>query len=193
MLRVLSRGESGGGGGAGSKGGKRLVEREGRKKVAGQGWGHWQLRVWIYPQPVPMSPQDGVWVRGLYLEGAGWDRKNSCLVEAEPMQLVCLMPTIHFRPTESRKKSAKGGTVCPLPSLPAPSLVCILTQPPLSSTAPPPPICSCPAFPVAPGSDSFSCPFLQACIPVPAITIPTGQAAQTVHPSLLASTSALGP
>lgn len=98
--------------------------------MTGQGWGHWQLRVWIYPQPVPMSSQDGVWVRGLYLEGAGWDRKNSCLVEAEPMQLVCLMPTIHFRPTESRKKSAKGGTVCPLPSLPAPSLVSILTQPP---------------------------------------------------------------
>lgn len=73
-----------------------------------------------------MSPQDGVWVRGLYLEGAGWDRKNSCLVEAEPMQLVCLMPTIHFRPTESRKKSAKGGTVPS--SLPAPSLVWILTQ-----------------------------------------------------------------
>lgn len=117
VLRALSRGESGGGGGAGSKGGKRLVEREGRKEVAGQGWGHWQLRVCIYPQPVPMSLQDGVWVRGLYLEGAGWDRKNSCLVEAEPMQLVCLMPTIHFRPTESRKKSAKGGTVCPLPSL----------------------------------------------------------------------------
>ncbi|XP_060146271.1 dynein axonemal heavy chain 2 isoform X6 [Globicephala melas] len=74
----------------------------------------------VYP------PKDGVWVRGLYLEGAGWDRKNSCLVEAEPMQLVCLMPTIHFRPTESRKKSAKGGTVPS--SLPAPSLVWILTQ-----------------------------------------------------------------
>lgn len=65
--------------------------------------------------PTPnVSSQDGVWVRGLYLEGAGWDRKNSCLVEAEPMQLVCPMPTIHFRPTESRKKSAKGG----LPSRP---------------------------------------------------------------------------
>lgn len=73
-----------------------------------------------------MSPQDGVWVRGLYLEGAGWDQKNSCLVEAEPMQLVCLMPTIHFRPTESRKKSAKGETT---PSdLPAPSLVWLLTH-----------------------------------------------------------------
>lgn len=55
--------------------------------------------------------QDGVWVRGLYLEGAGWDRKNSCLIEAEPMQLVCLMPTIHFRPTESRKKTAKGEAI----------------------------------------------------------------------------------
>ncbi|XP_044939238.1 dynein axonemal heavy chain 2 isoform X3 [Mustela putorius furo] len=61
----------------------------------------------VYP------PKDGVWVRGLYLEGAGWDRKNSCLVEAEPMQLVCPMPTIHFRPTESRKKSAKGMYSCP--------------------------------------------------------------------------------
>ncbi|XP_034845406.1 dynein heavy chain 2, axonemal [Mirounga leonina] len=61
----------------------------------------------VYP------PKDGVWVRGLYLEGAGWDRKNSCLAEAEPMQLVCLMPTIHFKPTESRKKSAKGMYSCP--------------------------------------------------------------------------------
>uniref|UniRef100_A0A8C6R755 Dynein axonemal heavy chain 2 n=1 Tax=Nannospalax galili TaxID=1026970 RepID=A0A8C6R755_NANGA len=61
----------------------------------------------VYP------PKDGVWVRGLYLEGAGWDQKNSCLVEAEPMQLVCLMPTIHFRPAESRKKSAKGMYSCP--------------------------------------------------------------------------------
>ncbi|XP_047688045.1 dynein axonemal heavy chain 2 isoform X1 [Prionailurus viverrinus] len=61
----------------------------------------------VYP------PKDGVWVRGLYLEGAGWDWKNSCLVEADPMQLVCLMPTIHFRPAESRKKSAKGMYSCP--------------------------------------------------------------------------------
>lgn len=53
-------------------------------------------------------PQDGVFIRGLYLEGAGWDKKNSCLVEAEPMQLVCPMPTTHFRPVENRKKTAKG-------------------------------------------------------------------------------------
>lgn len=52
--------------------------------------------------------QDGVFVRGLYLEGAGWDKNNSCLVEAKPMQMVCPIPTIHFKPVENRKKMAKS-------------------------------------------------------------------------------------
>lgn len=52
--------------------------------------------------------QDGVFVRGLYLEGAGWDKSNSCLVEAKPMQMVCPIPTIHFKPVENRKKMAKS-------------------------------------------------------------------------------------
>jgi len=49
-----------------------------------------------------------VWIRGLFLEGAGWDKKNSCLIEAEPMQLVSAIPTIHFKPVENKKKSGKG-------------------------------------------------------------------------------------
>ncbi|KAJ7313213.1 hypothetical protein JRQ81_004492 [Phrynocephalus forsythii] len=61
----------------------------------------------VYP------PKEGVWVRGLYLEGAGWDKKSSCLVEAEPMQLVCPIPTIHFKPVENKKKSGKGMYACP--------------------------------------------------------------------------------
>ncbi|KAI3375810.1 hypothetical protein L3Q82_004092 [Scortum barcoo] len=55
-------------------------------------------------------PKDGVFVRGLYLEGAGWDKRNSCLVEAEPMQMVCPIPTIHFKPVENRKKTSKNKT-----------------------------------------------------------------------------------
>ncbi|XP_076454460.1 dynein axonemal heavy chain 2-like [Babylonia areolata] len=54
------------------------------------------------------APKDGVYIKGLYLQGAGWDKKNSALVEAEPMELVCPMPSIHFKPTESRKKGTKG-------------------------------------------------------------------------------------
>lgn len=53
-------------------------------------------------------PKDGVYIKGLYLEGAGWDKKNSCLIEATPMQLVCPIPTIHFKPVENKKKTAKG-------------------------------------------------------------------------------------
>uniref|UniRef100_A0A8C4Z8H0 Dynein, axonemal, heavy chain 2 n=1 Tax=Gadus morhua TaxID=8049 RepID=A0A8C4Z8H0_GADMO len=58
-------------------------------------------------------PKDGVYIRGLYLQGAGWDKKGACLVEAEAMRLVCPIPTIHFRPTENRKKTAKSMYVCP--------------------------------------------------------------------------------
>ncbi|KAK7909365.1 hypothetical protein WMY93_014049 [Mugilogobius chulae] len=53
-------------------------------------------------------PKDGVYIRGLYLEGAGWDKTKSCLVEAEPMQMVCPMPTIHFKPVEHRKRTPKS-------------------------------------------------------------------------------------
>uniref|UniRef100_A0A9J7YNX9 Dynein axonemal heavy chain 2 n=1 Tax=Cyprinus carpio carpio TaxID=630221 RepID=A0A9J7YNX9_CYPCA len=53
----------------------------------------------------PPVLQDGVFIQGLYLEGAGWDKKASCLVEAEPMQLFCPMPSIHFKPVESHMYS----------------------------------------------------------------------------------------
>jgi hypothetical protein len=36
--------------------------------------------------------------------------KNSCLIEAKPMELVCPVPTIHFKPVENKKKPAKGMT-----------------------------------------------------------------------------------
>ncbi len=51
---------------------------------------------------------DGVYVTGLYLEGAGWDRKHGTLCEAQSMELVTSMPTIHFRPVEHKKKLTRG-------------------------------------------------------------------------------------
>ncbi|XP_063712783.1 dynein axonemal heavy chain 2-like isoform X4 [Symsagittifera roscoffensis] len=58
-------------------------------------------------------PRDGAYIKGLYLEGAGWDKKNSTLVEAEPMQLVSGMPSIHFKPVENKRKAGKGMYACP--------------------------------------------------------------------------------
>lgn len=53
-------------------------------------------------------PENGVYVRGVFLEGAGWDKKGAYLIEPQPMQLVCAMPLIHFKPVEVLKKKAKG-------------------------------------------------------------------------------------
>ena len=66
------------------------------------------LSVCLSVSPSLFLFQDGVWIKGLFLEGAGWDKRGGCLVEASPMQLVCPMPTIHFKPSESKRRSAKG-------------------------------------------------------------------------------------
>lgn len=59
-------------------------------------------------------PKEGAYIRGLFLEGAGWDRKQSCLIEAKAMELVMPMPTILFRPVETMKTKQKKGTYsCP--------------------------------------------------------------------------------
>jgi len=60
------------------------------------------------------APKDGAFIKGLYLEGAGWDKKRTCLIESAPMQLVSPMPTILFKPVEVLKvKQKKGVYSCP--------------------------------------------------------------------------------
>ena len=55
-------------------------------------------------------PRDGAYIKGIFLEGAGWDKKNVCMVEAPPMQLTTTMPTILFKPVEVIKAKAKKGS-----------------------------------------------------------------------------------
>ncbi|KAJ7527535.1 hypothetical protein O6H91_16G059900 [Diphasiastrum complanatum] len=59
-------------------------------------------------------PTDGIYVKGLYLEGAGWDKENECLMEPKPLELIVPMPIIHFKPAVSKKKPLKGVYMCPL-------------------------------------------------------------------------------
>ena len=63
---------------------------------------------------ITAQPKEGVYIKGMFLEGAGWDPETGCLVEPEPMELIVPMPIIHFKPVENKRKGTKGIYVCPL-------------------------------------------------------------------------------
>ena len=76
--------------------------------------------MWDFPvsnveeKDITARPKEGAFVKGLFLEGAGWSYDNSCLCEPEAMELVYSMPIIHFKPVEAKKSKAKGMYACPL-------------------------------------------------------------------------------
>jgi dynein heavy chain len=57
---------------------------------------------------ITQPPKEGVYIKGMFLEGGGWDFENGCLTEPEPMELIVSMPILHFKPSDSKKKSQKG-------------------------------------------------------------------------------------
>ncbi|KAJ4429792.1 Dynein heavy chain 2, axonemal [Periplaneta americana] len=74
----------------------------------------WEFTVFtVDDKAIIEPPQEGVYIRGMFLEGAAWDKRASCLIEPQPMQLVCPMPVIHFKPVEHLKKKSRGMYVCP--------------------------------------------------------------------------------
>lgn len=74
----------------------------------------WEFTVFTEDENlIEEPPEDGIYVRTIYLEGAGWDLENGILTEPAPMSLVCNMPVIHFRPVENIKKRVKGIYNCP--------------------------------------------------------------------------------
>lgn len=58
-------------------------------------------------ETIQMNPKEGAYIKGMYLEGAGWDFNDGCLCDPAPMKLYTQMPVIHFKPIE-RKHSKKG-------------------------------------------------------------------------------------
>lgn len=45
---------------------------------------------------VTQPPTEGVYVYGLYLEGAGWDRRGCKLIDSKPKVLFEMMPVIRM-------------------------------------------------------------------------------------------------
>jgi len=59
-------------------------------------------------------PKEGVYVTGLFVEGACWSFSSGFFEEPKPMELVSNMPLVHFRPVEGKRKSNKGYYSCPI-------------------------------------------------------------------------------
>lgn len=49
-----------------------------------------------FKEDIASAPPEGVYVYGLYLDGAGWDRRNCRLCEATPKVLFTQMPVVHM-------------------------------------------------------------------------------------------------
>eukprot|EP00599_Poterioochromonas_sp_BG-1_P017876 CAMPEP_0173166600 /NCGR_PEP_ID=MMETSP1105-20130129/22117_1 /TAXON_ID=2985 /ORGANISM="Ochromonas sp., Strain BG-1" /LENGTH=3828 /DNA_ID=CAMNT_0014087887 /DNA_START=639 /DNA_END=12125 /DNA_ORIENTATION=- len=56
------------------------------------------------PEEVTTSPDDGVIIFGLYLEGARFDQKIQKVVESKPGEMYDLLPPIHFKPAVGHKQ-----------------------------------------------------------------------------------------
>ncbi|NXK86097.1 DYH7 protein, partial [Formicarius rufipectus] len=60
------------------------------------------------------APEDGVYIHGLFLDGARWDRTKGMLTEQYPKVLFDAMPIIWIRPTPKSDIKESNAYVCPL-------------------------------------------------------------------------------
>lgn len=60
------------------------------------------------------APEDGVYIHGLYLDGARWDGSSGLLAEQHPKLLFDLMPIIWIKPNEKSKIVKSNAYICPL-------------------------------------------------------------------------------
>lgn len=60
------------------------------------------------------AQQEGVYVYGLYLDGAGWDRRNSRLIESTPKVLFTPLPVIHMFAINSTAPKDPKLYICPI-------------------------------------------------------------------------------
>ena len=50
------------------------------------------------PTEVEEAPEDGVYIYGLFMDGARWDRENQIVADQFPAEMYDKMPLIWFKP-----------------------------------------------------------------------------------------------
>ncbi|XP_069839891.1 dynein axonemal heavy chain 3 isoform X1 [Dendropsophus ebraccatus] len=73
-----------------------------------------QFEVTPHENTVEKPPEDGAYIKGLFLEGARWDRQNMQLGESLPKILYDSLPIIWLKPGESSKFVPQNSYFCPV-------------------------------------------------------------------------------
>lgn len=71
-----------------------------------------QFQIEIFDKLPKNLPSVGVFVNGLFLEGASWDGK--CLQESRPRELYCEFPYFWLKPCKIKEKILKEVYICPV-------------------------------------------------------------------------------
>ena len=61
-----------------------------------------------------VRPENGCYIRGLFLEGAQWDSTSHELAESRPKELYTDMPVMWLIPTANRRPPETGVYICPV-------------------------------------------------------------------------------
>ncbi|XP_068255611.1 dynein axonemal heavy chain 8 [Nyctibius grandis] len=65
-------------------------------------------------EEITAPSSEGVYIHGLYLEGAGWDRRRNKLIESTPKILFVQMPVVHIFAVNTTSPKDPKLYVCPL-------------------------------------------------------------------------------
>jgi len=63
---------------------------------------------------ITSQPEDGCYIKGLFLEGARWDENENSLVESRSKELYTPLPIIWLKPVRNRKQPEEGIYHCPV-------------------------------------------------------------------------------
>jgi len=65
-------------------------------------------------EDVTSAPSEGVYIYGMFVEGAGWDRKNIKLTESQAKILYQAMPVVHVSAINSSEDDDPKLYCCPV-------------------------------------------------------------------------------
>jgi len=68
----------------------------------------------LMKEDITSSPNEGVYIYGLYLDGSGWDRRNARLIEPTPKVLYTPLPVVHVFANNQEKQRSANIYECPV-------------------------------------------------------------------------------